>query len=256
MGNCLLPGLSLVQANPSLSLELWEVMRLLPFKDRFSIYGLWAHNQHGGYSVARASVQREVSDLLKRLTIETIKQSGRSVAKLSHQVPDVIANSLVQAASKWSNFTSPIVDALKYFTPLSLDVLNWSIITFLAEKDPQLESKPWAATVQNVASFVGLLYKKYSAKIEMPPLLEYLFLQLLHTNTRQIPLIIELLERLAEFHVHEDVYDEHVMMLNSGGAKLRDIGQSIIIPESARVQGSGRATDVLSQALVRLSPFS
>ena len=70
----------------------------------------------------------------------------------------------------------PVVEMMKYLTPMSFDVLSFVILSHLASpsktqlKDDGLNVSLW---MQSLSSFCGNLYKKYPS-IELVGLLQYI----------------------------------------------------------------------------------
>ena len=77
----------------------------------------------------------------RRLTKDNVKQSGRQIGKLSHNNPGIIfdyvmtisvyvfikwrkvSQQVLSQIQKYDNIIIPVVDSLKYLTPIAYDVL-------------------------------------------------------------------------------------------------------------------------------------
>ena len=50
---CILPAFSLFQSNPVLSSELWTVLRLLTYQERYTLYGFWKEQAYAKFPEVR-----------------------------------------------------------------------------------------------------------------------------------------------------------------------------------------------------------
>ena len=77
------------------------------------------------------------SSNLRRLSKETVKPSGRQLGKLSHNNPGIVFDYVLTQIQRYDNLIGPVVDALKYLTSMSYDILSYCIIEAIAnpEKD-------------------------------------------------------------------------------------------------------------------------
>lgn len=86
----LLTAFSLVESNPAMAEELWSLLRLFPYNERFALYGVWKGEPVAPLLIkAKAYTMRRLKYIMKRISKdkESIKQSGRVIGKLSHSNP-------------------------------------------------------------------------------------------------------------------------------------------------------------------------
>merc|ERR1712142_741276 len=134
----MLPSLALLPCNCCVSDELWQLLKSLPYTFRYRLYGQWkndSYNSHARLIRAKADCLERGKYIMKRLTKESVKPSGRHLGKLSHSNPGIIFEYVLSQIQKYDNFILPVVDSLKYLTPLSYDVLAFCIIEALANPD-------------------------------------------------------------------------------------------------------------------------
>jgi THO complex subunit 2 len=80
---------------------------------------------------------------------------------------------------RYDNFIVPIVDSLKFMTPLSYDILSYCIIMQISDPDKEKmkhDSTNISSWLQSVASFCALVFKKY--QIELTAIIQYVINQL------------------------------------------------------------------------------
>ena len=62
---------------------------------------------------------------------ENVKEFGRKLGKISHANPLTVFNTLLSQIEVYNNMIIPVVDALKYITPLGYDALTYCVVLFL-----------------------------------------------------------------------------------------------------------------------------
>lgn len=155
---------------------------------------------------------------LQRLTQDNIKLTGRNLARLTHAVPEMIAQVLVTQLASYPNLIAPVVETLRYLTPLSLDVLLFTFIAHLATQEatrPEQAKQPDGVTpalwLTSTAQALGLLCRKYAAsgagKLDLAPLLHYLFRLLRADKSAQLVVLQELLAQLGDEMHDEEAYE-------------------------------------------------
>jgi THO complex subunit 2 len=68
----LLPGLSLIPANPGISSELWELIKVFPYTTRYRLYGYWkniSYAKHPDLMLAKAAAVSETKKLMRSVAI-------------------------------------------------------------------------------------------------------------------------------------------------------------------------------------------
>ena len=141
----ILPSLSMYQANPSLVMEVWSILELFPYTTRYRLYRDWR-----GVGLERAGLQpfgdkkkplvlvesemnagKNARYVLKRLAKETIRESCRQIAKVSHNNPLVIFTTVLGQIESYDNLVSVMVDTMRFVSPLGMDVLGFCMLSRL-----------------------------------------------------------------------------------------------------------------------------
>lgn len=228
----LLPGLSLVPANPALSHEVWSVLELLPYTDRFRVYSETAKDAEDEPILLAACKLATVGvrKIMRRVTKpsgdkqekEAMKRMGRMLAKLGHGSPLAAMRTIVQQVEAYEAMTGPVVDALRFFSPLGFDVLTYTIVMRFVTggreklKEDGVSISDW---FQNLASFTGQLCKKYPG-LELTALCQYVANQLKDGETIDLLVLKELVAKMTMIETLEDLSDSQIESL-AGGETLR-----------------------------------
>lgn len=250
LGNCLLPSLQLLPANPAIGLELWEVMSLLPYEVRYRLYGEWEKEDERMPMVvaARQTAKLDTRRILKRLAKENLKQLGRMVAKIAHANPMTVLRTIVHQIEAYKDMITPVVDAFKYLTQLEYDVLEYVVIERLAQggrdklKEDGLNLSDW---LQSLAFFWGHLCKKYPS-MELRGLFQYLVNKLKKGEGIELVVLQELIQQMANVEYTENVTEEQLEAM-AGGESLRYHATSFGATKNnkALVKSTNRLRDAL-----------
>ncbi|XP_013410006.1 THO complex subunit 2-like [Lingula anatina] len=89
----LIPSLCMMNCNCGMSEEIWALLKYLPYEHRYLLYGHWkneTYNIEPRLIKIRADCLERAKYIMKRLSKENVKPSGRQIGKLSHSNPGVI----------------------------------------------------------------------------------------------------------------------------------------------------------------------
>ncbi|XP_044176473.1 THO complex subunit 2-like isoform X1 [Acropora millepora] len=223
----LLPSISLLECNSSLAEELWAMMCRFPYELRYRLYGQWkneSYSSHPRMVLAKAATIKRAKYITKRLTKENVKPSGRQIGKLSHSNPGILFEYLLSQIQKYDNFIGPVVDSLKYLTPLAYDVLAYCIIEALANPERERlkhEDTNISEWLKSLAVFCGTVFRKYS--IELTGLLQYVANQLKAGKSFDLLVLKEVVQKMSGIEISEEVTAAQLEAL-SGGELLRAEG--------------------------------
>uniref|UniRef100_A0A6B2KWN0 THO complex subunit 2 n=1 Tax=Arcella intermedia TaxID=1963864 RepID=A0A6B2KWN0_9EUKA len=253
IGDLLLPALSMVSSNPALSIEVWDLLKYLPYSERFRVYGIWKNTtKYPVYTIIRNETANEVKKILSRLTANNVKSTGRQIARFTHTIPDVVFSKILGQVQSYVNIIPPVVDSLKYMTTLSFDVLGYCLLCYLADQGNSVQQDGYTvgAKLTNLAQFTGYLYKKHTNKIDIVPMIQYIHNQLLYENSNQLLVLKEIIETISGLFSSETLHDEELLNLNAGGVLLRNKTlEKQQNPDDQKQRSSARAADSLAKGL-------
>ncbi|KAI1301341.1 THO complex subunit 2 [Halotydeus destructor] len=222
LSECILPALSLTVSNCGISEELWCLLKELPYMTRYTLYFKWNQDSSNPTLIkTRGNVLRRVKYIMKRLSKENLKLSGRQIGKLSHSNPTILFDYVLSQIQSYDNLIGPVVDSLKFLTSVAYDVLIYCLIEALADprkdrtKHDGASMSPW---LLSLANFCGSMAKKYP--VELPGLLQFIANQLKAERSLDLIVLKEIVNKMAGIEVNEQLKNEQLAAL-SGGELLR-----------------------------------
>ncbi|GFQ66742.1 THO complex subunit 2 [Trichonephila clavata] len=223
----LLPSLSLLECNCCMAEELWSLMKLFPYQTRYTFYFNWktsASTSHPLLIKVKADILKRLKYIMKRLSKENVKPSGRQIGKLSHSNPGYLFDYILSQIQTWDNLIGPVIDSLKYLTSLSYDVLAYCVIEALgnSEKDRMKhDGTSISIWLQSLASFGGAVFKKYP--IDISGLLQHVANQLIAGKSLDLLILKEVVQKMAGIEAAEEMTAEQLEAM-TGGELLRSEG--------------------------------
>ena len=163
----LLPAVSLTSANAAVLHDMWLILKQLPYTARFALYGEWEHRAYTRPELRfrRAETEREARVILRRVSTDNLRASGRSLAKAAHANPTVFFRVVLNQVQSYDNLIEPVVDSAKYLTALEHDVFTFCLLEALSNPDKERTKSDGTNAslwLKSLASFAGALYKKLS----------------------------------------------------------------------------------------------
>nr|NP_001366034.1 THO complex subunit 2-like [Jaculus jaculus] len=223
----LLPSLSLMDCNACMSEELWGMFKTFPYQHRYRLYGQWkndTYNSHPLLVKVKAQTIDRAKYIMKRLTKENVKPSGRQIGKLSHSNPTILFDYILSQIQKYDNLITPVVDSLKYLTALNYDVLAYCIIEALANPEKERmkhDDTTISSWLQSLASFCGAVFRKYP--IDLAGLLQYVANQLKAGKSFDLLILKEVVQKMSGIEITEDM-TMHQLEAMTGGEQLKAEG--------------------------------
>ncbi|ELW68126.1 THO complex subunit 2 [Tupaia chinensis] len=223
----LLPSLSLMDCNACMSEELWGMVKTFPYQYRYRLYGQWkneSYNTHPLLLKVKAQTVDRAKYIMKRLTKENVKPSGRQIGKLSHSNPSILFDYIMSQIQKYDNLIIPVVDSLKYLTSLNYDVLAYCIIEALANPEKERmkhDDTTISSWLQSLATFCGAVFRKYP--IDLAGLLQYVANQLKVGKSFDLLILKEVVQKMAGIEITEEITVEQLEAM-TGGEQLKAEG--------------------------------
>ncbi|XP_015255221.1 PREDICTED: THO complex subunit 2 isoform X3 [Cyprinodon variegatus] len=223
----LLPSLSVMECNACMSEELWGLFKLFPYQHRYRLYGQWKNETYSGHPLlvkVKAQTVERAKYIMKRLTKENVKQSGRQIGKLSHSNPTIVFDYMLSQIQWYDNLIVPVVDSLKFLTSLNYDVLAYCIIEALANPEKEKmkhDDTTISSWLQSLASLCGAVFRKYP--IELAGLLQYVTNQLKAGKSFDLLILKEVLQKMAGIEITDEMTSEQLEAM-TGGEQLKAEG--------------------------------
>ncbi|RDB20480.1 THO complex subunit 2 [Hypsizygus marmoreus] len=220
----LLPALPLIRGNAVCTVEVWNIIRQYETTARWRLYGEWkttVYKSHPELRIRQVQADRESKGILRRLSHNTIDSLSGTVAKLAHSNPCIFFANAVHQIMAYDNLANVVIQALRYVTNMGFDVLVFIILDALANpnkerlKDDGVNTTDW---LQSLASFTGMLFRRYSA--DLTPVLTYVVHQLHNGQTTELVVLRELIWKMAGIEPLPSLSDSQVAAM-AGGPVLR-----------------------------------
>jgi THO complex subunit 2 len=256
ISNVLLSGLSCKESNAFLSSQVWEVLSPLPFSIRFGLYDRWRSCGLGKDALGlkpNELVDSETRALhnaraaLKRLSKENTKAMGRAIAKHSHNCPLIVYNYILSQIESFDNLIPIIVDALRYSTQLSRDVMAYLMIAQLQKQDEKLKKgdTTYSQWFSSLSRFVATYYKKYP-HTELKGLFHYLLGRLSAGDSLDLLVLRELLATMGGCETLLDLSASQLEAL-AGGRALRS---HVVTVSAVNAAASNTSIRILREELM------
>ncbi|TKY88304.1 hypothetical protein EX895_002656 [Sporisorium graminicola] len=216
----LLPALSLSPPNSGIVDEIWMLVRNMPYEKRFSLYGQWKNDlyQLPELRAAQAATEKEAKGILKRISKDNIKQSGRNLAKASHSNPTIFFTVALNQVQAYDNLIQPLVESAKYLSQFEYDIFSFNLVDALS--NPEKERTKQDGTnislwLKSLAAFCGTLFRRY-AMMDCTPILQYLVNQLKANNSKDLVIMSELITKMSGIEPLANLADAQVAALTGG----------------------------------------
>ncbi|CAO1439091.1 unnamed protein product [Diamesa hyperborea] len=222
--SCILPALSYMECNCCVAEEIWSVMKYYPYNIRYALYSKWKNESylsHPKLIRLRGDAEKNIKALMKRVSKENVKPIGRRIGKLSHCSPGFLFDYILAQIQLYDNLIGPVVDALKFLTSLSYDVLGYCLVEALASTGRdrfKYNGTSLSDWLQSLANFCGAIYKKYN--IELSGLLQYVGNQLKAQKSLDLLILKEIVQKMAGIEAAEEMTGEQLNAM-CGGELLR-----------------------------------
>ncbi|KAL1944225.1 hypothetical protein VTO73DRAFT_3410 [Trametes versicolor] len=220
----LLPALPLIRGNAVCTVDVWNIVRQFETTLRWQLYGEWkssTYKSHPELRVRQVQTDRESKGIMRRLSHNTIDALSGTVAKLAHSNPCIFFTNAVNQIMAYDNLAGVVIQALNYVTIMGFDVLVYIILEALANpnkdrvKNDGVNTTDW---LQSLASFTGMLFRRYSA--DLAPLLTYIVHQLHNGQTTEIIVFREVIWKMAGIQPLPSLSDSQIAAM-AGGPTLR-----------------------------------
>lgn len=221
----ILPSMALIDSNCALADELWQFLKHFHYSARYTLYSNWKREpQLAVLYRTRSDAFRRIKYIMKRLSKDNVKFTGRQIGKLSHSNPSFLFDYITKHVQSYDNLIGPVVDSLKYLTPLSYDLIIYCIIESLADpakSRTQYDGGSISPWLLSLANFTGSVVKKYT--VDIPGLLQLIANQLKLEKSLDLLVLKEIIQKMAGIESTEEVTNDQLLAM-SGGELLKAEG--------------------------------
>jgi THO complex subunit 2 len=218
LDSCVLPSLSYMESNCCVAEEIWTVVKLYPYNIRYALYNYWKNESylvHPKLIRMRGDAEQDIKALMKRVSKENVKPVGRRIGKLTHSSPGFLFDYVLGQIQLYDNLIAPVVDALRFLTSLSYDVLGYCVIEALVTSGKErFKYGILSDWLQSLANFCGAIYKKYS--IELSGLMQYICNQLKAHKSLDLLILKEIVQKMVGIEAVEEMTNEQLSAMCGG----------------------------------------
>lgn len=229
---CLVPAVSLIGANPGVVNEIYDLVRYFPYPTRFSLYGEWqtvAYKSHPELKLKASETDKDTKSILRRISKQDVKRFGRALAKTSTSNPLILWAVAINQIENYDNFVEVVVDAAKFCTNLGYDVLEYVILSSLAnpfKNRVKEDGTSIAIWLTGLSAFCAKVFRRY-ASMDVSTVTTYVACQLKASNIYDLIVLRDLITQMAGILVRENLSD-HQLRCYSGGEALKEQAMSLL----------------------------
>ena len=253
----LLGSLATSAPNPYVSDLVWtRVLSKLPGPSRFDAYERFrtvVSAIESDLLHVKNATAYETKQILKRVAKEkaVVRLAGRKLAKLSHANPLIVMQTLLDNVASYANLIPVLVDAFRYFSELTFDVLVFLVVANLASKRWSEKLGPDGVSktlfVKNLSLFGGCLIAKYP-NVDPNGALQHVLRGLKASEPSDLLLLERILSESSGIEVVEQ-FSERALESMCGGPTLRRLGNASTTNASKTVGQRTKAVEALVRSL-------
>jgi hypothetical protein len=171
---------------------------------------------------------QDVKRVMRRVSKENVKPIGRLLGKLLCMAPVTVSAIIMDQIKAYENMIIPIVDSLRFASPLALDTLVALLLQNISGsgrnrmKEDGVHVAGW---LQRVAVFMAHLCKKYALFIDLDPVISTLTGRLDEGFGDELVCLTELFKVMGGVETTMSTINERVLEVSFGGPVLR--GESV-----------------------------
>ncbi|CCG84765.1 protein of unknown function [Taphrina deformans PYCC 5710] len=221
----MIPALSLLDTNPAIVNDIFNLISEYSTEQRYSMYGEWftdSYKKIPELKVQFVKTEKETKSLLRRISKTNTKEYGRRLAKTSHSNPCIVLNIALNQIESYDNLVDVVIEASRYFTLLTFDVLVFVMLTLLSNTQKRRlkeDGTSVAHWLQSLSSFTAKIFRRYS-HMDPSPIAVYVAKQLKMNNAFDLIILRDLINEMAGLRPTSDLSEEQLQGC-AGGPYLR-----------------------------------
>ncbi|PWW79019.1 hypothetical protein C7212DRAFT_275370 [Tuber magnatum] len=250
----IVPAVSFTEGNQGIVNEVWGMISCFPTETRYSIYGEWISREKmkiPDLKLKTSKTEKETKDLLKRLSLITIKPISLSLAKVAVSSPVTVMQVLLSQVETYDNLIECVVGGAKYFTPLAFDAIGFCVLFSMStagKQSVQADGMLTSRWLKSLGQFCGQIYTRYYRQMDPAPVLEYIARQLKQNTWSGLGVLQEIIQSMTGIDPDINLTDSQHRGL-AGGPYIR----SLILGQfrDSKAEDSPRTMKALTDTLMR-----
>ena len=230
LSTVLLPCQSIGVCTASLSSMMWDLVQLFPFQKRYEMYDYWRGEGFGKDAIgkkknilalAETKSLHQSKNLLKRLSMDTTKTIGRQLGREILSNPLVTYTYVLTQVEVYDNLIPHVVDAMKYGSKLSHDIMSYCLLISLRKDSDKLKKGDthYSLWFASLAKFIGFWYRRYYPT-ELKGILHLLLQKLSNGQSLDLLVLKEILGKMGGCDTLTEISETQLDGF-SGGRALR-----------------------------------
>lgn len=253
---------SLLDINPVVASEIYDLIRLFPFEKRYFLYNEMISRHSKDILLVKVGfnkTEREAKSILKALSIDTIDEQSRKLANLASTNPLATLIPTVKQIENYDKISELVVSTTTFFNDFACDVLQYVLLMHLTDNRIAVQSDGvnQSMWVQRLSIFIAGLAKDCD-KMDITNIKEFIVKTLHSGSVVAVSILRELVSTAGGIRDHNNVNLKQLRMLYSG-EPLRKVARKLIFDcrDDNRAQGTKlvryfNSQNTLSEVIVLL----
>lgn len=214
------PTIPLLGINPSVTNQVYALMKLFPFERRYFMYNEMITKLSQDVLSLRVKsnvAERETRNILKALSTDTVSMETRRLANLVSSNPLATLTAVVKQIENYDKVSELVVYSTRYFNDFAYDVLQYILLLRLTQSRSALQEDGvnQAMWAQRLSIFISGLAKN-CPQMDISNIIIFVIKKLHEGNPIATSILKELLNRVAGIRDLVEVNNKRIIMLNSG----------------------------------------
>ena len=169
-------------------------------------------------------VEKKTKNILKRMSIENINISCRSLNKIVSINPICSSFTILTNIESYNSLIELICESSKFFNDYSWDVITYQILNKLSSNKNKIQNDGinYSQWYVNICQLIGKLSKLYTESFQLSPILKFIDNNLMINDFNIIYILKELIDSMTGIKSNNNLTIKQILRLNSGQS-LREL---------------------------------
>lgn len=236
-------SIALLDINPTVTNELYDLMRLFPIEKRYFLYNEMLSRVSKDVLPVKVGfnrTEREAKSILKALSIDTIDEQSRKLANLACTNPLATLMPTVKQIENYDKVSELVVSTTTFFNDFACDVLQYVLLVHLTDKRNAVQNDGvnQSMWVQRLSIFIAGLARDCD-KMDITNIKEFIVKTLHNGSVIAVSILRELVSTAGGIRDLNNVNLKLLRMLYSG-EPLKRVARKLIFDcrDDNRAQGT------------------
>lgn len=199
--------------------ESFSILSCYPLETRYNLYGEYSVmvKKDPATKLNNDICEKKTKDLLKRLSVENINTSCRSLNKLISVNPIAASNTFISHIESYSSLIELVCESSKFFNDFAWDVITYQLLTKLyGNRSPmQPDGINYTQWFGNLTQFIGKLGSLYPESFQLSPILLSVVKSLINKNFCVLEILQALINSMTGIKPINNLSYQQIMRLNA-----------------------------------------